>query len=85
MYTDLLTSETEISSFLGTHASDKKLLERLYKEFLPQRIAKKISAKVILPFTDDDKAYVAKDKKSLKISKMVKTETFDIPNEINLY
>jgi len=85
MYTDLLTSEIEISSFLWTHASDKHLLDRLYNEFLPQRISKKISAKVILPYTQEDKDYVAQDKKALKISKMVKAEGFDIPNEINLY
>lgn len=85
MYEDLLTSETDICSFLGTHASDKKLLERLYKEFLPKRIKKKISAKVILPYTQEDKNYVAIDKKSLKISKVVKAENFDLPNEINLY
>lgn len=51
IYEELLTSEVDILSFLGLEFTNKALLEYLYNDFLPRRLAAKIYAKVILSDT----------------------------------
>lgn len=85
LYDDLLTSSTDIQSFLGTDCSDKDLLEYLYNDFLPRRIKNKINAQVLLPNTPDNKKYAWVDKKYLKKSKIITHPLFHIDGEINLY
>jgi len=84
MYGDLLTSTTEpIHAFLGLEIINKKLLEYLYKEFLPQRIRLGIKAKVISYMGEKNKEYKSIDKKALKETRLIKDDDFAIHNEIN--
>jgi len=86
MYNDLLTSTTEpICAFLWLEVIDKKFLEYLYKEFLPQRIKLKIKAKVISHTGETNKEYKSVDKKSFKETKLIKDLDFILHHEINIY
>ncbi|HBB04203.1 TPA: hypothetical protein DCZ39_04910 [Patescibacteria group bacterium] len=86
MYSDLLTSTTEpIYAFLGLEITNKKLLEYLYNDFLPQRIKLGIKAKVIVHASTKNKEYKTIDKKSLKETRIITVADFNIHNEINIY
>ncbi len=86
MYNDVLTSEKEpISAFLGLEKINKKFLEYLYKEFLPQRIKLGIKARVISHASEKNKEYKSIDKKTLKETRFIKDLDFIIEHEINIY
>ncbi len=85
MYDDLLTSKTDINSFLGTDSTHKELLEYLYNEFLPHRKENGIYANVLLPASRENQKYVGIDKKWYKTSKTIKHPLFNIEWEINIY
>jgi HTH-type transcriptional regulator, sugar sensing transcriptional regulator len=84
-YDDLLTSDGCIHSFLWTQTIEKDLLRYLYKEFLPRRIKKWISAKVLLCTHEMNEKYVSFDKKTLKESKIINKSGFSLTGEINIY
>ena len=85
-YDDLLTSSEEaIYSFLWTQTIEKDLLRYLYKEFLPKRIKKWISAKVLLCTHEMNEKYVSFDKKTLKESRIINQSGFTLTGEINIY
>ncbi len=85
MYEDLLTSNETMHSFLGTSSSDPKLLDYLYKEFLPRRIAWGIFAEVLVGKHDMDIYYAWLDKDSLKETRIVSNDLFHMVSEIDLY
>jgi sugar-specific transcriptional regulator TrmB len=85
LYEDLLTSQSTIYAFLGTQKLSQAMETYLYEEFLPRRVATKISAKVLLWPDPANKKYVGNDKKTLKQCKIVKDVAFDLHVEINLY
>lgn len=85
MYDDLLSSQSDIQSFLWTDCTDKVLLKYLYDDFLPRRIESKIHAQVLLPNTPENKKYAGIDKKSYKRSKIVKHPLFVMDGEVNMY
>ena len=85
MYEDLLSSEIEISSFLGIEYTDKELLHYLYRDFLPRRIKNDIHAKVILSDTGENKRYAGIDKKAKKESIVISDSLFNIEWGIDLY
>ena len=85
MYEDLLTSKTDILSFLGIENTNKELLTYLYKDFLVRRIKNDIYAKVILPDTGENKRYAGIDKKAKKESIVIGKNDFAVEGEINLY
>lgn len=86
MYWDTLTSTDEsICAFLWLDVINKKLLEYLYKEYLPQRVKLWIKAKVVSYVEENNKEYKNIDKKALKETKFIKDATFMLHNEINIY
>lgn len=85
IYNDLLNSETEISSFLWVEDIHPEVLEYLEEDFLHERKAKKIFAKVILAANIHSKGYLWKDKKWFKESKIIDDIWFSMDGEINLY
>lgn len=85
MYDDLLTSKTDINSFLGTDSTQKELLDYLYNEFLPHRKENGIYANVLLPASRENQKYVGIDKRWYKTSKTIKHPLFNIEWEINIY
>jgi len=85
MYEDLLTSTETMHSFLWTSSSDEQLLEYLYTEFLPRRIASDIFANVLVGSHDMDVQYARKDKNALKETRIVSHELFHMDVEIDLY
>ncbi len=85
LYEDLLTSQNTIYAFLGTQTIAPALESYLYEDFLPRRIAAKISAKVLLWPAPENKKYVGNDKKTLKQCKIIKDDAFAMDVEINLY
>lgn len=86
MYSDLLTSTKEpICSFLGLEEMQPTISKRLFGDFLPQRIKLKIPAKVIVSNQQANKNYKLMDKKSLKETHIIKSETFFLNGEINIY
>ncbi|MBP6910532.1 BlaI/MecI/CopY family transcriptional regulator [Patescibacteria group bacterium] len=85
MYEDLLSSQTEILSFLGIEQSNKDLLYYLNREFLVKRIKNDIHAKVILSDTPANQRYAGIDEKAKKQSILIKKSGFMIEGEINIY
>ena len=85
MYEDLLSSKTEICSFLWTEHTSKELLTYLDREFLVQRIMRDIHAKVILPDTTSSRRYASIDKKAKKQSVTISKPNFTLDGEINIY
>lgn len=85
MYEDLLTSQTEILSFLGIEHTNKELLNYLYKDFLVRRIKNNIHAKVILSDTGENKKYAGIDKKAKKESIVISQPVFTLEGGIDLY
>lgn len=85
MYDDLLTSDTEILSFLGIEHTNKELLHYLYRDFLVRRIKNDIFAKVILSDTGENKKYAGIDKKAKKESVVISNSAFMIDGGIDLY
>ena len=86
MYNDLLTSTTEpIHSFLGLEDMQPALKQRLFEDFLPQRIKLKIPAKVIVSKHESNETYKALDKKALKETHMISSSVFSLHGEINIY
>ncbi|USN54330.1 MAG: hypothetical protein H6765_07305 [Candidatus Peribacteria bacterium] len=80
-----MDSNEVICSFLGTQVAQAELLNYLYNDFLPRRIAAGIKAKVLLGPGEENKKYATNDRKTLKQSKMIADEVFDMQTEINLY
>lgn len=85
MYEDLLSSQTEICSFLGIEQSNKDLLHYLSKEFLLRRIRNDISARVILSDTETNRKYAGIDQKAKKQSIVINQPGFSLDGEINIY
>ncbi len=85
MYEDLLSSQTEICSFLGIEHSNKELLQYLNREFLIRRIKNDISARVILSDTEKNQKYAGIDEKAKKHSIIIEKPDFTIDGEINIY
>lgn len=85
MYEDLLTSTETMHSFLWTSSSDEQLLEYLYNDFLPRRIAKKIFANVLVGSHYMDLDYAGRDEWSFKETRIVKNELFHMDIEIDIY
>ena len=86
MYNDLLTSTTEpIHSFLGLQDMQPALNKRLFEVFLPQRIKRKIHAKVIVSDHESNQKYKKLDKKALKETHVIKVPIFSLYGEINIY
>lgn len=85
MYEDLLSSDTEIRSFLGIEHTNKELLHYLYRDFLVRRIKNDIFAKVILSDTGENKKYAGIDEKAKKESILISNPTFSIEGGIDLY
>lgn len=85
MYEDLLTSQTEICSFLGIEQSSKELLHYLNRDFLVRRIKSDIHARVILSNTAANQKYAGIDQKAKKESIVIDHVWFELDGEINLY
>ncbi len=86
MYNDLLTyTEEPIRSFLGRNDMDEKLIEYFDTKFIPYRVSKWISAKVILSEHEWDKWYSEINKDNLIETIHIPENQFDIFNEINIY
>lgn len=85
MYEDLLTSKTEILSFLGIENTNKELLQYLYRDFLVRRIKNNIHARVILSDTGENKKYAGIDSKAKKESIIISKSMFNIEVGIDLY
>ncbi len=85
MYEDLLSSQTEMLSFLGIEYTNKELLTYLYKDFLVRRIKNDIHAKVILSDTGENRKYAGIDKKAKKESIVIPRPEFILEWGIDLY
>lgn len=85
MYEDLLTSKTEILSFLGIEHSNKELIHYLSRDFLVRRIKSDIHAKVILSDTPANQRYAGIDEKAKKQSILIQKNWFTLEWEINIY
>lgn len=91
-YNDLLLNKEAIYSFLGAHAADHRLANRLNKEFLPQRLQKQIVANVLICQTEGNKEKYnphqqskTKKQKLLTNIKTLKEKKFSLGSEINIY
>jgi hypothetical protein len=57
MYEDLLSTQEPIRAFLGTSSTDEQLLQYLYNDFLPRRVAQCIKAYVLVPNDEKSSQY----------------------------
>jgi hypothetical protein len=86
MYDDLLSSDTEICSFLWYSQSSEALHDYLIESFYPRRLEQKIPARVILSPSEENKRYAALNQTWLTQSIMIDNEVFTLEaNEINIY
>ena len=85
LYADLLNSQEPITSFLWWTSIHDELLTYLYEEFLPQRIASGIQAKVITIESEFAEAYKEYDQQWLKETKVIIDDELAFDAEINLY
>jgi len=86
MYNDLLTYKEEpIRSFLWRNEMDEWLIAYFDKQFIPYRVKKRISARVILSEHEWDKWYSEINKDNLIETIHISENQFEIFNEINIY
>jgi len=85
MYNLLLSTKEPISSFLGTDELIPDLKEYLDKEFVPQRLNKKIMTRVIVSLTQDNKKYIKKTNNKYTQVLHIDKHDFMLANEINIY
>lgn len=85
MYEDLLDSQEPIHAFLGASSTDEQLLQYLYNDFLPRRVAQWIKAYVLVPNDEKSKQYADGDRLFLKETRIIRHDAFAVTTEINLY
>lgn len=85
MYEDLLSTQEPIRAFLGTSSTDDQLLQYLYNDFLPRRVAQWIKAYVLVPNDEKSSQYADWDRLYLKETKIIRHKAFAVTTEINLY
>jgi len=84
-YEDLLTSKTDVLSFLWVHFLDPELKKYLDTEFIQKRVKNKVFAKVIAPFSEYNKNYADSDKLQFRKTILIEDNIFNMENEINIY
>jgi sugar-specific transcriptional regulator TrmB len=85
MYTDSLTSKTEVLS-LSSVEDLWELFGKQYDQwYVKKRIKQKITVRYIAKSTAVEKLEAKKDKKYLRESRHLPAKLFDISNEINIY
>lgn len=88
MYDDLLLSDLEpIHAFMGREKTSQSLRDYFDTEFIPQRIKKGISAKVILSQSEENLDYkkLHHNKKKLTDTIMIQYDQLQEGVEINIY
>ncbi len=85
VYEDTLIGGSEILIF-GSYDVVNALGADWAEDYLKKRVAKKISAKAILPGSDNlIKEYISKDKEQLRASKLISPKKYPFSIEINIY
>ncbi|OIO46375.1 hypothetical protein COU05_01855 [bacterium (Candidatus Gribaldobacteria) CG10_big_fil_rev_8_21_14_0_10_37_21] len=84
VFEDTLTAKSEIVGYACAEPMQKSIPE-FYFEYLPQRIAKGIKARGIMPDTSFMHKIVKNDRKELRQSRLVAKEKLDLEIEINIY
>jgi hypothetical protein len=84
-YKQLLHSKDTIYWVLWAESVHPQLKEFLDNVFVPQRVGKRIQAKVIIPLTDANQQYAWYDRWSLRETKIIDNTLFSIKAEIDLF
>lgn len=85
LYIDTLSSDVPGESFLWDQKMNKTLENRLYSEYLPQRIKKWVKFRVIVANKEQSKYYYNITKKDLIEKKHIPWLSFWVQGEIQLY
>ncbi len=86
LYLDMLSyTNSDIKTIIWPDTISEKFKSFLDETFIPTRAQKNIFAKVLMPKTDLNIAYQRIDEESLRQTKIIDNDTFNIQCEINLY
>lgn len=85
LYTDQLRDRQEIHAFVGVQGANPELRRRLTREYIPQRLKRKIHAYVIAPDSMESRAYQRADTTSLRQTKLIPQTQYPFSIGIEIY